>query len=146
MQNTLERKKNGGKRPGAGRPRGTKSKIKQKLIKTKEEALELFNNKVYGVTSKLFNAQMIVAQGSHKMVHMYKDDEGVMHIETIKSEATMDDLIATGEYGKDYVIVVGSMPDARAADMLLNRSLGKPIESLEIGNKDNQPFILNLKK
>ena len=37
-------------------------------------------------------------------------------------------------------------PDAKAIEYLMNQGAGKPTESILVGNKDNQPFILNLKK
>mgnify|MGYP001559097671 CR=1 FL=1 len=37
-------------------------------------------------------------------------------------------------------------PDTKALEYLLNQGAGKATESILIGNKDNQPFILNLNK
>lgn len=135
------KKKNGGKRVGAGRPMGAKSKRRLSHISTIEKAIEYFQQRTFGVVDKIFNAQMIVAQGSHKMLRMHLKN-GVVETETIRDMDKMQELLDTGEYGKDYVIVVGELPDFRAGDAILNRGLGKPTETLNIGNKDAQPFII----
>jgi hypothetical protein len=59
----------------------------------------------------------------------------------------MDDmqrLIDTGVLGKDYLIVIGSEPDHKAAANLLDRGFGRPTETIDLGNKDDQPFIIEL--
>ncbi len=82
------------------------------------------------MAQKLVNAQSIVAQGTHKMVVIHKGPPP--EVETIRDEDRMQKLLDTGVYGVDYLIVAGSMPDAKAADMLLNRAFGKAKESLDL--------------
>lgn len=56
--------------------------------------------------------------------------------------------IATGYHYEDVKNrrIYKREPEPRAVEYLMNQGAGKPIESLEIANKDNQPFIINLRK
>ena len=74
---------------------------------------------------------MIVAVGTHRMVTVTRDDEGKAHVETVRDVVMIDELLARGKYGEDYLILEGSAPDWRAADALLNRALGKAKETVE---------------
>lgn len=116
---------------GGGRPAGSLSaqgKLKLKMNK-------VFNTRVYKITSKLFEAQAVVAFGTYKMIRMYKDEAGMPHVETIRDEKRMQNLLDTGQYGTDYIVVAGEQPDWKAADALLNRAYGKPKESLELSGE-----------
>lgn len=133
------------KRIEAGRKGGLAKKDKgTKKTLLKEEVFEVAKQRVFAMTQKLVNAQSIVAVGTHKMVRTYKDASGMPHTEVIRDTDRMQELIDTGEYGKDYMILIGAEPDHKAASALLDRFYGKPTESIEIGNKDNEPFIIIL--
>ncbi len=145
MEATIDkRKKNGGARKGSGRKRGVKSKHTLANLKTREQALELFQQRAFKMTNKLLDAQSIVAMGTHKMIAVTKDAEGKTHVETIRDEKRMQEFLDTGTYGIHYMIVEGSAPDFRAADAILNRALGKPTESIELTGKGGQPMIIKL--
>lgn len=132
------------KRREAGR-KGGKNKKGHKLPKTleKEHMMERIRQRVFKMTDKLIDAQAIVAVGTHKMIHMYKDADGI-HTETIRDMDRMQDLLDNGKYGIDYVIVAGSEPDHKAASALMDRAYGKPTESIEHSGKDGQPLIIRL--
>lgn len=111
-----------------GRPRGSET-VEGKL---KRKALSLFNKRVAKMTDKLLNAQSIVAMGSHKMLRPFMGEDGLPHVETIRDMDRMQKLIDEGEYGKDYLIVVGELPDWKAANALLDRTYGKAKESITL--------------
>ncbi len=128
--------KRGGKQPGAGRPPG----LKNKKTLEREKVQEAINNRIFAMADKLISAQQIQALGTHKMVRMFKDEMGKPSVETIRDEKRMQKLLDEGQYGKDYVIVVGTLPEYKAADALLNRGFGKPAESLKL--EGNVTFTL----
>lgn len=142
MENaTTEKKQHGGARKGSGLKKGTKLK---KTVE-RELVLEAARKRIFDMTDKLLSAQAIVAVGTHKMLRLYKDKAtGLIQTETIRDMDKMQDLIDTGVYGEDYVIVTGRDPDPKAANMLLDRGLGKAVETIDLGNKDGQPFIVKL--
>ena len=106
MQATMVKPKGrGGAGRGQGRKPGAKTKERLVFAKTKEEALALFQKRAFKMTNDILTAQKIVAIGSHKMIRMYKDDEGMPHVETIRDVERMQQLIDEGEYGVEYLIV-----------------------------------------
>lgn len=111
-----------------GRPKGVLSP--ETILKNKAE--KILRTRIYKMTDKLISAQSIVAIGTHKMIRISIDADGKKHVETVRDEKRMQNLLDTGVYGKDYIIVEGSLPDYRAADALLNRGYGKPKESLDL--------------
>jgi len=117
----------------SGRPVGIDTR--KKIAQTKA-----MNKRIVAMTDKLINAQAIIAVGTHKMVRMYKGEDGKTHVETIRDEVRMQNLIDSGEYGKDYVIVIGTMPDWRAGNAMLDRAFGKAKETIELG--ENTMFSL----
>jgi hypothetical protein len=116
-----------------GRKRGQKNAAtieKEKVVLTREEAFKQTEEMFFGMSKKLFQAQSIVAVGTHRMVALTKDEDGKVHVETIRDERRMDNLLRDGIYGKDYLIVEGNVPDWRAADAMQNRYFGKPTENV----------------
>lgn len=126
----------------AGRPKG------KKAAKTldKEASLERIRQRVFAMSDKLINAQAVVAMGTHKMVRPYTGTDGLPKTETVRDMDEMEKLIQNGVLGKDYLIVEGSAPDHKAADALLNRAYGKPVESIEHSGRDGAPLIIKLDK
>lgn len=114
-----------------GRPKGSKSK----LTILKEKKRGDFDKKIALMAEKLTNAQAIVAMGTHKMVRMYIGTDQKMHTETIRDEKRMQNLLDTGVYGVDYVIVVGNDPDWKAANALLDRTFGKAKETIDVNGE-----------
>ncbi len=110
-----------------GRPKGSITQTTKRKIFAHKRLVE----RVFKMTDKLLNAQAVVALGSHKMLRPFIKD-GVPSVETIRDEKEMQRLIDTGVYGKDYLIVVGAMPDWRAIESLYNRAFGKAKETLEL--------------
>lgn len=113
---------------GGGRAKGQLAK--STLIKLK--ATQRFNDRVFKITDKLFDAQAVVALGTYKMIRMYKDESGMPHVETIRDETRMQNLLDTGQYGVDYIVVAGEAPDWKAANALLDRAYGKAKESIHV--------------
>lgn len=129
----------GGYRNG-GRPPGSKNKSTLE----KQKVQEAIQQQIMKIAKRLISSQQIAAQGTHKMIALTKDSSGKLVTETIRDMKRMEELLETGEYGKDYLIVAGADPDWKAADALLNRALGKPVESLELGGKNGEPIKVSI--
>lgn len=132
------KKKLGGARKGAGRPKGA---LSVQAI-TKELALKDFNDRVAKSTGALFNAAKTVALGC---TYIYRLDEeektgnnGKKY--TIKTPVLVTDpdeiaeAIDKMECGGDsdeYYYATTKEPDVKAIDSLMNRAYGRPKETVE---------------
>jgi hypothetical protein len=132
--------KNGGKRAGAGRKRGSKS------TKTLEKAKvqEAFEQRVMANADKLFNAQFSLAVGTSKVFRIDEVGEG-KDKKRIHSIVTDDEEIkafldehdgGSGEVKGVFYYITTAQPDNKALDSLLNRGLGKVKETHELTGKD----------
>lgn len=134
------KKKLGGARKGAGRPKGAMS---VQAI-TKDLALKRFNERVAKSTDALFNAAKTVAMG---VMYIYRLDEeehqkkdGTKYtIKTPKLVTDPDeiaeaiDLMENGGNGgeNEYYYTTTEKPDIKAIDTLMNRTYGRPKETVE---------------
>lgn len=121
--------------PGQKLPTGRPAGVKNKLTLLKEKQRDKFDKSIALMSRKLTNVQAIVALGTHKMVRMFKGSDDKMHVETIRDEKRMQNLLDTGIYGVDYVIVVGEMPEWKAANALLDRTFGKASETIKVSGE-----------
>lgn len=115
---------------------GGKARKGKKMSKTLEKLrVEAgVRNRILSMADKLLNSQAIAAIGTHRMVVLSFDEEGKKHIETVRDETRMQNLLDNGVYGEDYLILEGTKADWKAADALLTRVFGKPKESLEVNH------------
>lgn len=128
--------KNGGKRPGAGRKPGSKTKATLE----KEKVAEAFNQRVMAKADALFNAQLTLAVGSMKVFRIDETEgEGGKKKREYTHVTDPDEIKRLlDEHDGGNGVVDGAfyyfsevMPDNRAIDSMLNRALGKPKETLE---------------
>ena len=129
---------NGGKRPGAGRKKGSKSK---KTLE-KEAVLAEFRQKILKNADVLFNSQMHIATGQTYLYKIHTNKRGDKgKPELIEDIATIEQYLA-GELENeqdDYYFLTTKDPDNRAIDSMLDRTFGKSAQPLT-GDKDN-PII-----
>lgn len=126
----------GGKRPGAGKPKGRKNSATLE----KQKVLEAFNQRVMAKADALFNAQLTLAIGSMKV---FRIDETEVENGKKKREhvhVTNADEIrrlldehdgAAGVVDGVYYYFTDVLPDNRAIDSMMNRAFGRPKETLE---------------
>lgn len=135
----------GGKRPGSGRKPGSKTK---KTLE-KQAIQEAFNQRVMAQADALFNAQLALAVGSVKVfrVDEEEDDNGktkrvhTLVTNTDEIKKVLDETEGTaGMVGESYYFVSDVMPQNTAVESMLNRTLGKPKESVEHMGKDGGPI------
>ena len=150
-----------------GRPKGSKS---PRTIE-RDEYLNAIKDRGAKMAQQLLGSQALIAHGTHTLMRIDETttyrDTGRMdkkgnpvknkyttrefkvvtnpeEIEKVLNE--FEDVDGAGVVDEKYYFVTHKEPQNQAIDSILNRTFGRPTESIEIGNKDNQPFILNLKK
>jgi hypothetical protein len=121
----------GGKRPGAGKPKG----CKHKETLNKELARELVRQKVTDALEPMIRAQIAHAIG---IGHLYTRDRNGKFTK-IESQARVDELLRTGEHEKDYWIFTKD-PSVQAFTDLLNRAIDKPAESVTVEHAGELTF------
>ncbi len=126
----------GGKRAGAGRPRGKPTKATLE----KQKVSEAFNQRVLAKADALFNAQLTLAVGSMKVFRIdeveadggKKKREHVHVTDAEEIKALLDEHDgANGVVDGVYYYFSDVPPDNKAIEAMLNRALGKPKETLE---------------
>lgn len=129
-------KKNGGARPGAGRPKGKKS---PKTLE-REEALKQFRERVSKNTDKLFNAQLNKALG-HTMLFVKvrtkgsKGKPGRTYFERVEDEATIKQFLDDPDSMNDdehYYFITTKPADNKAIDSMLDRTYGKAQQNIDL--------------
>lgn len=133
---------NGGKRPGAGRKPGSKSK------KTLEKLAiqEAFNQRVLTHADRIFQAQLSLAVGSVQVFRVDEEEDEKGKVKRIHTLVTNPDEIKdvldtnegeAGVVGENYYFVSNVLPQNAAAEALLNRTLGKAKDSLDLNVTGN---------
>lgn len=134
--------KNGGKRPGAGRPKGGKNKATLE----KQKVQEAFNQRVMQKADVLFNAQLTLALGSMKVFRIDETEQDgktkrehvhVTDPEEIKALLDEHDGL-NGVVDGVYYYFVDVSPDNKAIDSMLNRVFGRATEHKDITSNGEQ--------
>lgn len=128
----------GGKRKGAGRKRGGKNEA----TITRELALKQFNDRVAKSTDILFNAAKTVALGCTFIYRLDEEEKtgnsGKTYTVKTPVLVTDPDEIAEaidkmegGGLSENYYYATTKEPDTRSIDSLMNRTFGRPKETVE---------------
>lgn len=143
-----QRGKNGGRRPGAGRPKG---KMNAKTIE-KMAVKKQFEDRVAHHADALFNAQVSLAIGTQYVFMRYKvkTAKGVRWSK-FERVTDPDEIIKflDGDFEKsenEYYMITADKPDAHAIDSLLDRAFGKAPQNLNIKDDRRDPIASILKK
>lgn len=133
----------GGRQPGAGRPKGTRNA----LTVEREKVLEDWKNGVARRATALLQAQTVLATGCIKVFVIRSHWEGSgKNAKRVRSKpeivetdeeiiAALDHEYGDGESPNDddvYYFVATKDPENGAIDSLLNRTFGKPKESVAV--------------
>jgi hypothetical protein len=143
IESLKPKSKKGGARPGAGHPKG----VKTNRVIEREAALRLFRDRVAKHTDSLLNAQLSLAKGTQMLFVIHTDSKGkrgkpemITDVETITrfldenegNDGTLDMHYAEGSKAEDYFFMTTAAPSNQALESLLNRTYGKPQESVDI--------------
>lgn len=141
-------KKNGGRRPGAGRPKGKMNARSIEKMAVKKE----FEDRVAKQAHQLFNAQVTLALGEQYLFVRYqvKTAKGMRwsKFERVTDPEVMIQYL-DGDFkdSKDqYFMITAAKPDAHAIDSLLDRAFGKAPQNLNIKDDRPDPIATILKK
>jgi hypothetical protein len=123
--------KNGGKRPGAGRPKGTMSAKARTLLEVKD--------RIAKTADSIVSAQMAEAKGTHLV---YRLNPITKKYELVRDENEILECINNyqGLADESLYIITTNKPDVKAGQYLLDRAFGKPEQTVSVGNKDGEPF------
>lgn len=127
----------GGRRPGAGRPKG---KMESQTLE-KLRVAETLKQRVLRNTDKLFVAQAQLAFGSMKVIRVDETEDKKGNVKREHVHVTdVNEIIALlneheglpGQVDGTYYYFVDVLPDSRAIDSMLDRTFGKASQSIEL--------------
>lgn len=119
------------KRSLAGQRGGLAKKGKKSLkVLEREEAYKLYRERVANLVEPLINAQLTLALGSS---YLYKKDENGKRI--LVTDETEISAFLNGECDEsEYDYVTAKVPNREAIKDLLDRTFGRPTESLQVAS------------
>lgn len=132
-----------------GRPKG------KKMGKTleREAAIDRIRQIVYKNTDRLLATQLSMAVGTMHIVKIEKV-AGVIGSSIVKDEKelphAMKCILDPDLQGRDdesdsvYYHLRTDKPDERSVENLLDRAHGKPAQSIDLGNRDDKPFLISV--
>lgn len=132
----------GGPQPGSGRPKGS---LSPKTLQ-RERTLAELRKMIAAKADVLFRAQMAVACGLSFLFRIDVDEEGKRKkAEHVTCESEIKEYFELhhgepGEMGKAFYYVTTIKPDNQAIDSLLNRTFGRPKETVELSGPDGAPI------
>jgi hypothetical protein len=112
----------GGKRPGAGKPKG----YKHKQTLDKEAARQLLRERVTAELQPLVDAQIANAKG---ISHFFLRDPKTGQFVKIEDAKAIQVALNSGDEGSYYWIFTKD-PSVQAFTDLMNRAIDKPIEAV----------------
>lgn len=125
----------GGRRPGAGRPKGRFDGDTQ----AKNAALKEFRRRVATHADALFNAQYRLAVG---VTYVYKIELTANNKENHVLVTDPDEIKRYLDGNVEGVYYISTeKPDNKAADSLLDRAFGRPQQSIDLSSDPERPII-----
>lgn len=141
---SVKSKQNGGARANAGRKKGSEN------ADTKERriALERFKSRVAKKIDKIFNAQADLALGTSHLFRIDTIGEGEKSkkVHTLVTDPDEIKSFLDGEFenGQDYYYITTKSPNNLALESLLNRTFGRPKETIEIEDSSPKRIIMEV--
>ncbi len=147
----------------AGRPKGKK----EPQTLEKERVNAAVQQRIFKMAQGYIGAQSLIAHGTHTLMRIdevteYRDSgrfdkkgnptknkyttkkftvvTNPSEIEKVLNE--FEDVDGAGVVDDKYYFITHEKPNNQALDSLLNRGLGKPTETIDLGNKDEKPFLV----
>lgn len=143
----IKKKKKGGAMPGAGRPKGRMNNSSLDAMAVKKEYL----TKIRRNASRLFNAQMSLAEGTQMLFVVHTDSKGKrskpelvtdpdLISRFIDEREGLDGVMEQEGGHMDYFFLTTKLPDSRTISDMLDRAFGKAEATLDVtsgGDKIN---------
>jgi len=140
-------------RGGAGRGQGRKKGKKEPKTLEKEKELERIRQIVYKNTDKLMSAKMSLALGTRVLMRRKWNDKlnRYERAEQVADEKEIACVISeingpegSLDEGDYYFWIEAQRPEGRDIDNIWDRAFGKPPQSIDLGNKDDKPFLIRI--
>ena len=125
------KKKMGGKRPGAGRPKTIIQTINEKTREAIEDAREFSVKKITEHLDIILTAQIDAAKGLRVAAKEMKT-------------VTDKDGKERREWTGQYIVAYDVAPDTTTGAYLVNQVIGRPKETMEIGGTKGKPIEVNV--
>ena len=157
---TLREKRSEAGKKGAAARRGTKS---QKVI-DRARVLDQWRKRASKIADKLLSAQTLVAMGTHTLMRIdeviaYRDKGGTNKDGSTKKSKYVTkkftvvdtpseiervlnkfaDIDGSGIIDGKYYFITHKEPQNNAIDSILNRTFGRPVETIEHSGRDGEP-------
>lgn len=148
----------GGKRPGAGRKKGSKS---AKTLE-KEKVLAEVRDRIMRNAQRILDSQLSLARGQQFLYKIektkvigpkggvsYRSEKPKLVTDQWELQAYLDGLVESGDMDDErdpeatYYFITTKEPNNMAADSMLNRTFGKPTEIHELSGKDGEPIKIS---
>ncbi len=158
QSDTTQPKRKGGKRAGAGRKPGVKTKV----VLEREATLKAFRERAMKHADILFNSQITIARGQTFLYKIekeliigpkggktYRSKKPELVTSQYEIEMYLEGLIEEGDKDDEndrratYYFLTTKEPNNNAIDSLLDRTFGKSAQSLEIKGTLNIAKILD---
>jgi hypothetical protein len=120
----------GGKRPGAGRPKGPSPNTLDKVL-----ARERLRQNVFAQMDELVAAQLEHAKGIKHMILRGPDGQFIRATDVKQIDAAL-------AIGESAYYLFTKDPSVQAFTDLMNRALDKPVEAIELSGKDGGPLVV----
>jgi hypothetical protein len=128
----------GGKRAGAGKPKG----YKHQTTLEREEARKRLRERVIAEMEPLLSAQIANAKG---ISHFFLRHPRTKQFQRIEDPQQIAAALNRGEEGKSYWIFTKD-PSIQAFTDLMNRTFDKPKEHVEVTGADGGPVMYQWKE
>ena len=138
MEDEKLEKKHGGARPGAGMPKGKKTR------KTIEREIELayIKERVSRAKETIIDSQLTLARGVSYLYRVDKDAKGNDKKPELVTAQYEIEAYLSGEADVDsYYYITTIKPENSAIDSLLDRTVGKPTQGVDL-TSGGKPLIL----
>lgn len=130
-----------------GRPKGKKA---GKTLE-REAEIERIRQFVYRKTDILLQAQFSLATGTRTLMReVCSKKTGKCWGEQVKDPDEIGKVCSqigrdgNGNVDGDYYWIEIDKPDERAIENLIDRAHGRPAQSIDLGNKDDAPFLIRI--
>ena len=138
-------KKNGGARPGAGRPAGSQNKETKEKRKAEQEMIQRIINNLEGI----LNSQLNLAHGVSYLYRIDVSGEGkskkrehVLVTDPNEIKDYLDSQLDEGEQLDNYYYITTKDPDGKAIDSLIDRAFGKATQ--KVGGDPENPLVVQI--
>lgn len=143
----------GGKRPNAGRKKGSYS---QKTL-DKMKVLDGMRQRIYKVTNRVFDAQLSSALGQQFLYRIHTNSKGMKERPELIEDEYVIRAYLNGDFEpggdqedkNDYYFITTKAPDTRAIDSMFDRGFGRvsqPIGGGEDGTGPIQVQVIDFAK